>query len=84
MKFDDLKLNFKINIAFYKISKITLRRLPNVGSFEHADLARFNFFTRKLWDSIYENSANGGYTVLFVPNYFDFVRLRTFIKSRNA
>lgn len=61
---------------------MTLRRLPNVDSFEHIDDARFAFFTKKIWDKLYEN--NTGYTLLFVPSYLDFVRLRTFFKSKNA
>ena len=51
-------------------------------SYEHASEARFKFFTRKLWDGLYQGSK--GYTVVVVPHYFDFVRLRTFIKSKNA
>lgn len=61
---------------------MTLRRLPNVESFEHIDDARFSFFTKKIWDQLYE--GNQGYTVLFVQSYFDFVRLRTFFKNKNA
>ena len=61
---------------------MTLRRVPYVSSYEHASDARFKFFTRKIWDGLYDN--NSGYTVLFVPNYFDFVKLRTFIKNKNA
>ena len=62
--------------------KVTLRRVPYVSSYEHTRDARFKFFTKKIWDGLYEN--NPGYTILFVPSYFDFVRLRTFIKNRNA
>lgn len=63
-------------------TKMTLRRLPHVDSFEHLDDARFSFFTKKIWDKLYEN--NQGYTILFVPSYFDFVRLRTYFKNKNA
>ena len=62
--------------------KMTLRRLPNVASLEHVDDARFSFFTKQIWDKLYED--NPGYTVLFVPSYLDFVRLRTFFKNKNA
>lgn len=58
--------------------KVTLRRLPNVTTYEHVDDARFSFFSKKIWDQLYE--GNQGYTVLFVASYFDFIRLRTFIK----
>ena len=59
-----------------------MKRIPDVNSYEHADNARFNYFTRKLWDSIYQN--NTGYTIIFVPNFFDFVKLKKFIKNKNA
>jgi len=62
--------------------KMTLRRLPNVNSFEHADQARYTFFTKKIWKSLYEE--NTGYTILFIPHYFDFVKLRTHMKGENA
>lgn len=62
--------------------KVTIRRVPYVSKYEHACEARFKFFTKKIWDGIYDN--NPGYTILFVPNYFDYVQLRTFIKGRNA
>lgn len=62
--------------------KTTLKRLPNVSSYEHADGARFSFFTKKIWKGLYEE--NQGYTILFIPHYFDFVKLRTFFKSENA
>lgn len=62
--------------------KVTLRRLPNVETIAHVDDARYAFFTKQLWDKLYED--NPGYTVLFVSSYLDFVRLRTFFKNKNA
>lgn len=62
---------------------VTLRRIPPVQSFEHADGARYTLFTKSLWKGIYEDNTSG-YTVLLVPNYFDFVKLKSFFKSRNA
>jgi hypothetical protein len=62
--------------------KITLKRLPTISSFEHESDSRFQLFTKTLWDGIYEDCP--GYTILLVPNYFDFVRLRAFFKSKNA
>ena len=62
--------------------KITLRRLPNVETIEHIDDARFSFFTKQIWDKLYED--NPGYTILFVPSYLDFVRLRNYFKNKNA
>ena len=62
--------------------KISLKRLPNVSSFEHVDEARFNMFTKKMWKSI--NEHNSGYTIIFVPSYFDFIKLRTYLKNEGA
>lgn len=59
-----------------------MRRLPNVESITHLDDTRFSFFTKQLWEKIYED--NPGYTVLFVPSYLEFVRLRTWLRNRNA
>mmetsp|Transcript_17190 Transcript_17190/g.28958 ORF Transcript_17190/g.28958 Transcript_17190/m.28958 type:complete len:191 (-) Transcript_17190:173-745(-) len=65
--------------------QVQLKKLPNVKDFTHADSARFNFFTKKVWDGLYEKSkAGGGYTILFVPDYFEFVRIRTYLKNKNA
>lgn len=61
--------------------KFTLKRL-NVETVENQDDVRFNFFTKKMWQSVYAEGQN--YTVLFVPQYFDFVKLRHFIKNANA
>jgi hypothetical protein len=62
---------------------VTLRRIPPVQSFEHDDGARFTLFTKSLWKGIYEDNT-AGYTVLLVPRYFDYVKLKAFFKSRNA
>jgi len=75
-------MNQALSICQNYNAKVTLRRVPYVSSYEHASDARFKFFTKKIWDGLYDN--NPGYTVLFVPNYFDFVKLRTFIKLKNA
>jgi hypothetical protein len=63
--------------------QVTLRRIPPVKSFEHSDCARFTLFTKTLWKGIYEDNTSG-YTVLLVPSYFDFVKLKQYFKSRNA
>jgi U3 small nucleolar RNA-associated protein 25 len=57
--------------------KFNLKRL-NVDSIENQDDVRYNYFTKKMWSAVYEEGQN--YTVLFVPQYFDFVKLRNFIK----
>mmetsp|Transcript_13332 Transcript_13332/g.9628 ORF Transcript_13332/g.9628 Transcript_13332/m.9628 type:complete len:102 (-) Transcript_13332:336-641(-) len=60
--------------------KTTLKKVPSVQSVEYIDDAKFTYFTKNLWHSIYEPL----FTVLFVPNYFDFIRLRSFFKSENS
>jgi len=61
---------------------VTLKRIPPVVSFEHADESRYQLFVKTLWQGIYQDCT--GYTVLLVPSYFDFVRLKTFFKGKNA
>ena len=60
-----------------------MKKIPPVQSFEHADGSRFTLFTKTLWSSIYDDNTVG-YTVLLVPSYFDYIKLKTFFKSRNA
>ena len=61
---------------------VTLKRVPPVASFEHADDSRYQLFVKTLWQGIYVDCS--GYTVLLVPSYFDFVRLRTYFRGKNA
>ena len=61
--------------------KITLRKL-NTDSIDLVDDTRFNFFTKKLWQKLYENLP--GYTIVFCSTYFEFVRVRSFLKNKNA
>lgn len=82
IKLPKIHPNRALDICRDKHIKFTLRRLPNVSSFEHIDASRFQFFTKRIWDALYEN--NQGYTILFIPNYFDFVKIRTFLKNKNA
>ena len=63
--------------------QVTLKKIPPVKSFEHADGARFHLFTKTLWHGIYEENTVG-YTVLLVPNYFDYVKLKNFFRQRNC
>ncbi|WIA34691.1 hypothetical protein OEZ86_013004 [Tetradesmus obliquus] len=44
--------------------------------------ARFEFFKASLWPRLAE--AGGGGLLLVVPSYFDFVRLRNFLKAQEA
>ena len=65
--------------------QVTLKRVA-ASSIEQVDDARFNLFTKLLWKGIYEDVAteSAGYTVLLVPSYFDFVRLKSYMKRKNA
>ncbi|RWR84239.1 U3 small nucleolar RNA-associated protein 25 [Cinnamomum micranthum f. kanehirae] len=47
-----------------------------------ADDARFDYFTKKVFPRI-KDSIQGG-TMLFISSYFEFVRIRNFLKSQNA
>lgn len=51
-------------------------------SFEQSADSRFNLFTKTLWQGIYEDCE--GYTVVLVPQYFDFIRLKQYLKAKNA
>jgi U3 small nucleolar RNA-associated protein 25 len=66
--------------------QLTLRRLPQVASIDLVDDCRFNLFSKQLWKGIYDevSEEQSGYTVLLVPQYFDFVKIKTFLKRRNA
>lgn len=44
-----------------------------------ASNARFAFFKKNLWPRIRESGASG--LLLFVPTYFDYVRLRNFLRK---
>ena len=59
---------------------MTLKRVPPVADFGHADEARFQLFVKTLWQDIYEKST--GYTVVLVPSYFDYVRLRNYMRNK--
>ena len=71
-----LQLAKKLNLM------VTLKRIPPVESFEHADESRYQLFVKTLWQGIYQNCT--GYTVLLVPSYFDYVRLKAYFKEKNA
>jgi len=66
--------------------QMTLRRLPANVSIEKVEDSRFNLFTKQLWKGIYEevSTEQSGYTVVLVPSYFDFVKLKGFFKRKNA
>lgn len=59
-------------------TKIVCKRL-NIETIDMADDTRFNYFTKQVWPKINEDLT--GYTLIFAPTYFDFVRVRTFLKQ---
>lgn len=54
----------------------------NAASVVDADDARLEFFAKKVFPKI-KDSIQGG-IMLFISSYFEFVRLRNFLKSQNA
>ncbi|XP_077245299.1 U3 small nucleolar RNA-associated protein [Tasmannia lanceolata] len=54
----------------------------NATSITDADDARFDYFAKKVFPKI-KDSIQGG-TMLFVSSYFEFVRIRNFLKAQNA
>lgn len=53
--------------------------VPASSPVEAAD-ARFEFFRSTVWPRLKESSACG--LLIFVPHYFDFVRLRNFLDEQ--
>ncbi|CAH8388937.1 unnamed protein product [Eruca vesicaria subsp. sativa] len=54
----------------------------DADSMTQADDARLEYFTKKIFPKI-KDSVQGG-VMIFIPSYFDFVRLRNYLKSQNA
>ncbi|KAI4344436.1 hypothetical protein L6164_011665 [Bauhinia variegata] len=54
----------------------------NVDSIVDADDARFDYFVKKVFPRI-KDSDQGG-IMLFISSYFDFIRIRNFLKSQDA
>lgn len=54
----------------------------DADSMTQADDARLEYFTKKIFPKI-KDSFQGG-VMIFIPSYFDFVRLRNYLKSQNA
>ncbi|XP_061355845.1 protein NUCLEOLAR FACTOR 1 [Gastrolobium bilobum] len=54
----------------------------NVDSIVDADDARFDYFVEKVFPRI-KDSDQGG-IMLFISSYFEFIRIRNFLKSQNA
>ncbi|XP_057978036.1 protein NUCLEOLAR FACTOR 1 [Malania oleifera] len=54
----------------------------DVDSIENSDDARLKYFSKKVFPKI-KDSIEGG-IMLFISSYFEYVRLRNFLKSQNA
>ncbi|KAL5712815.1 hypothetical protein ACHQM5_014946 [Ranunculus cassubicifolius] len=54
----------------------------DVASFMEADDTRLDYFAKKIFPKI-KNSDQGG-TMIFISSYFEFVRVRNFLKSQNS
>ncbi|XP_048134346.1 U3 small nucleolar RNA-associated protein 25-like isoform X2 [Rhodamnia argentea] len=54
----------------------------DADSISEADDARLEYFTKKVFPKI-KDSIQGG-IMLFISSYFEFVRIRNFLKSQNA
>ncbi|XP_068310723.1 protein NUCLEOLAR FACTOR 1-like isoform X2 [Pyrus communis] len=54
----------------------------DADSIEHFDDARFEYFTTKLFPKI-KDSVEGG-IMIFISSYFEYVRVRNFLKSQSA
>ncbi|KAL2997699.1 hypothetical protein AAZX31_09G055200 [Glycine max] len=54
----------------------------NVDSIVEADDARFDYFVKKVFPRIKDLDQGG--TMLFTNSYFEFIRIRNFLKSQNA
>ncbi|TKY72738.1 U3 small nucleolar RNA-associated protein 25 [Spatholobus suberectus] len=54
----------------------------NVNSIVEADDARFDYFVKKVFPRIKDLDQGG--TMLFTSSYFEFIRIRNFLKSQNA
>ncbi|KAL6785736.1 hypothetical protein ACKKBF_B01440 [Auxenochlorella protothecoides x Auxenochlorella symbiontica] len=57
-------------------------RLPRCAPAEEPDL-RFQHFKESVWPRVKENGRGGG-QLIYVPAYFDFVRVRNFLRSEDA
>lgn len=60
----------------------TFTRVQASSAAEAAE-ERFEHFKRVVWPRLSTGSRRGG-DLLFVPSYFDFVRIRNFLKAENA
>lgn len=60
----------------------TFTRVPASSAAEAAD-ERFEHFKQSVWPRLSSGARRGG-DLLFVPSYFDFVRVRNFLKAENA
>jgi U3 small nucleolar RNA-associated protein 25 len=56
------------------------KRFDAVSASDEPD-ARFRFFTEKIFPTIQKSALQQSHTLIFIPSYFDFVRIRNFFKE---
>lgn len=57
--------------------ELYLRKIP-VGDYETASEKKFDYFIKKVWPNLSEIVKD--FTIICVPSYFDFVRLKKYFK----
>ncbi|KAI8909574.1 hypothetical protein EDD86DRAFT_205755 [Gorgonomyces haynaldii] len=60
--------------VFQRIPKSTIQELP---------VKRFEFFKEKILPMLHSNAVQKSHVLIVVPSYFDFVRIRNYMKDHN-
>ncbi|CAJ1975879.1 unnamed protein product [Sphenostylis stenocarpa] len=76
-----LHCTFLYGVLSYDLTLPIYERF-NVDSIVEADDARFDYFVKKVFPRIKDLDQGG--TMLFTNSYFEFIRIRNFLKSQNA
>ncbi|KAJ0984163.1 hypothetical protein J5N97_002519 [Dioscorea zingiberensis] len=90
--FNRLCVNYEGKVKLLIEYKGVLAKVPHqvkqvyerfdASSITEADDARLDYFAKKVFPKI-KDSLEGG-TMLFISSYFEFIRIRNFLKSQNA
>ncbi|KAI8893207.1 hypothetical protein BC833DRAFT_653103 [Globomyces pollinis-pini] len=57
-------------------------RIPQ-SSLAEASNTRFNFFVNKMLPNLRHGTMHQSHTLIFIPSYFDFIRVRNYLKEHN-